>query len=246
VERSIGRRGPGLTPGETSIPDLVEWRFGPDAISTRERSVPRTPREPDSPAELMSQESDPAEATASALNAAARGDPEAARLLLPLVYEELRRLARARLRSLPPGQTLQPTALVHEAYLRVIGDEDPGWDCRGHFFAAAARAMRNILVEQARRKGRAKHGRGRNRVGLERAEPSIGPVPDDVLAVHEAVARLEHDDPRKGEIVNLRYFARLSIDETAAALGISNATVRREWRYIRTWLERELTKGEET
>jgi len=194
----------------------------------------------------MSHDPDPAESTASALNAAARGDPAAARLLLPLVYEELRSLARTRLKMLPPGQTLEPTALVHEAYLRVTRDEDPGWDCRGHFFAAAARAMRDILVEQARRKGREKHGRGRNRVGLERAEPTIGPVPDDILAVHEAVARLESGDPRKGQIVNLRYFARLSIDETAAALGISNATVRREWRYIRTWLERELTREEET
>jgi RNA polymerase sigma factor (TIGR02999 family) len=175
------------------------------------------------------------------LRAAVDGDPRAARDLLPLVYEELRTLARARLRKTPPGQTLQPTALVHEAYLRVIGSEDPGWDGRGHFFAAAARAMRDILVEQARRKMALKRGGDRHRVAIERAEPSIAPPSDDVLAVDEAVKRLEQDDPRKGEIVNLRYFARLTTAETAAALGVSVGTVEREWRYIRAWLQRELT-----
>jgi RNA polymerase sigma factor (TIGR02999 family) len=177
------------------------------------------------------------------LQAAGSGDAEAARNLLPLVYNELRDLAKARLRRLPPGQTLQPTALVHEAYLRVVGDEDPGWDGRGHFFGAAARAMRDILVEQARRKASVKHGGGHRRVDMAFAEPSIDQPSDDILAVDEAVRRLEKDDPRKGQIVNLRYFARLSSAETAQALGLSIATVGREWRYIRAWLERELSRS---
>jgi RNA polymerase sigma factor (TIGR02999 family) len=179
------------------------------------------------------------------LRAAAAGDPDAARDLLPLVYDELRDLARARLRKLPPGQTLQATALVHEAYLRVVGREDPGWDGRGHFFGAAARAMRDILVDEARRKLAAKRGGDRQRVSLDRAEPWFQPPPDEILAIDEALARLEREDPRKGEIVNLRYFARLTAAETALALGISVATVGREWRYVRAWLERELRKGEE-
>ena len=178
------------------------------------------------------------------LKAAVDGDPRAAEDLLPLVYDELRTLARARLRKIPPGQTLQPTALVHEAYLRVIGNQDPGWDGRGHFFAAAARAMRDILVEQARRKMALKRGGDRRRVAAEQAEPVFEPPTDDVLAVHEAVKRLEQDDPRKGQIVNLRYFARLTTAETAAALGVSVGTVEREWRYIRAWLQRELTRGD--
>jgi RNA polymerase sigma factor (TIGR02999 family) len=168
------------------------------------------------------------------------GDLEAARNLLPLVYDELRKLARARLRILPPGQTLQPTALVHEAYIRLVGKKDPGWDGRGHFFAAAAQAMRNILVEQARRKMAYKRGGGKRRIDIDDAEPAFAPPSEDVLAVDEAVKRLEEDDPRKGQIVNLRYFARLTAAETANALGISVATVGREWRYIRAWLEREL------
>lgn len=174
------------------------------------------------------------------LAAAARGDQEAARDLLPLVYEELRRLARARLKRVPPGQTLQPTALVHEAYLRVVRDGDPGWDGRGHFFAAAARAMRDIIVEQARRKMALKRGGGLRRIDAEHAEAIIEPPSDEVLAVDEAVQRLEKDDPRKGQIVNLRYFARLTTAETATALGVSVGTVEREWRYIRAWLQREL------
>jgi RNA polymerase sigma factor (TIGR02999 family) len=178
------------------------------------------------------------------LRAAVEGDARAARDLLPLVYEELRTLAWARLRKAPPGQTLQPTALVHEAYLRVVGSEDPGWDGRGHFFAAAARAMRDILVEQARRKAALKRGGDRHRIAIENADPAIEPPSDNVLAVDEAVKRLEQDDPRKGQIVNLRYFARMTTAETAAALGISVGTVEREWRYIRTWLQRELASDE--
>jgi len=180
------------------------------------------------------------------LRAAAAGSAEAARDLLPLVYAELRSLARARLRKLPPGQTLQPTALVHEAYLRVAGAEDPGWDGRAHFFGAAARAMRDILVEEARRKLARKRGGDRGRVDIEAAAPRLEAPPEDVLAVHEALGRLEAEDPRKGQIVNLRYFARLTAAETADALGMSVATLGREWRYIRAWLEREIRKGEES
>jgi RNA polymerase sigma factor (TIGR02999 family) len=160
--------------------------------------------------------------------------------LLPLVYEQLRNLAQARLRRLPPGHTLQPTALVHEAYLRLVAAEDPHWDGRRHFFGAAAQAMRDILVEHARRKSTQKRGGDRHRVPLEQAELTFEPPPDDVLAVDEALKQLEREDPRKGKIVNMRYFAGMTAAETADALGISVGTVHREWRYIRAWLEREL------
>jgi RNA polymerase sigma factor (TIGR02999 family) len=176
------------------------------------------------------------------LEAVRQGDSQASRELLPLVYEELRRLARARMAQEPPGQTLQPTALVHEAYLRVTEGTRADWNSRGHFFAAAAHAMRRILVEQARRKARARHGGEHRRANVEvddlplAIEKSIG----DVLAVDEAVQKLEAEDARKGQIVNLRYFAGLTTDETAAALDLSDRTVRREWRFIKAWLRREL------
>jgi len=187
--------------------------------------------------------SDP-ETVRDALEAAVRGEAGAAEHLLPMVYHELRELARARLRKLGPGQTLQPTALVHEAYLRVVKDADPGWDTRGHFFGAAARAMRDILVEQARRKHALKRGGDRRRVGMDDVEPMIQPPSDDVLAVDEAVKKLEEDDPLKGQIVNLRFFARFTEAETAAALDLPVRKVEREWRYIRTWLRRELASEE--
>lgn len=170
------------------------------------------------------------------LAAVSAGDPDAAEELLPLVYSELRRLARARMAKTPPGNTLQPTALVHEAYLRLIGSDDPGWNSRGHFFAAAAQAMRQILVDQARRKKSVKHGGDRQRVELAGVEPAIEPPTGDLLALDEALARLERSDPRKGKIVMLRYFAGLTTEETAAALDISVPTVNREWRFIRTFL----------
>ncbi|MHC4943206.1 MAG: ECF-type sigma factor [Planctomycetota bacterium] len=176
------------------------------------------------------------------LKAAAAGDRSAARDLLPMVYKELRALARAKLKHLPPGQTLQPTALVHEAYMHVVGNEDPGWKSKGHFFGAAAQAMRNILVDQARRKAAQKRGGEKVRVSMEAAEPLFEAPSADVLAVDEAIKRLEEEDPRKGQIVNLRYFARMSTSETAAALGVSVATIVREWRYIRAWLVRELKR----
>lgn len=173
------------------------------------------------------------------------GDPQAAEELLPLVYDELRRLARVRLAKEPAGQTLQPTALVHEAYLRLVGDQDPGWNSRGHFFGAAAMAMRRILVEQARRKGRLKHGGEMRRVDDDAAEIAVEGPTDDLVAIDEALAKLEADDPRKGQIVNLRYFAGLSEQEVAEAMGLSLSTIEREWRYCRRWLFTQLRRADE-
>jgi RNA polymerase sigma factor (TIGR02999 family) len=175
------------------------------------------------------------------LSAIEQGDPSAAEQLLPLVYEELRRLAVQKLAQEKPGQTLQATALVHEAYLRLVGDStEPHWDSRGHFFAAAAEAMRRILVENARRKGRLKHGREHQRVDLEpdglvSAAPSLDP-----LALDEALSRLAAIEPAKAELVKLRFFAGLTMPEAAAALDISLATAERYWTFARSWLYAEL------
>jgi RNA polymerase sigma factor (TIGR02999 family) len=182
----------------------------------------------------------PAGEVTRVLKAAADGDRKAAADLLPLVYAELRNLARAQMAKTPPGNTLQPTALVHEAYLRVVGKEDPSWNSRGHFFAAAAQAMRQILVDQARRKARLKHGGGRDRVGLSKVEPAIEPPSDDIVGLDEALTRLEQDDPRKAQIIMLRYFAGLTEEETAAALGLSAPTIRRECRFARALLAVQL------
>jgi len=165
---------------------------------------------------------------------------KSAEQLLPLVYDELRALARSRMAREAPGQTLQATALVHEAYLRLIGNADPGWNGRGHFFGAAALAMRRILVEQARRKARIKHGGGKQAIELSDAILAIDPPGADVLAIDEAISRLEKEDPRKGKIVNLRYFAGLTVKEAAVALGLSVGTLEREWRFIKAWLQVEL------
>jgi RNA polymerase sigma factor (TIGR02999 family) len=165
--------------------------------------------------------------------------------LLPEVYSELRRLAAALSVRLPPGQTLTPTALVHEAYLRLVGDQDPGWEGRRHFFGAAARAMRNILVEQARRKGTHKHGGGGHRVELTEGLAIIEPPVEDLLAVDEAIGKLQAEQPDLAEIAMLRYFAGLSADETAAVLGISSRTLAREWRFARAWLARQLGESPE-
>jgi RNA polymerase sigma factor (TIGR02999 family) len=164
--------------------------------------------------------------------------------LLPVLYSELRKLARSLMRKAPPGNTLQPTALVHEAYVRLVGDKDPGWDGRGHFFASAARAMRRILVDQARRKGAAKHGGGAERVDIDEVPVGIEPPSTDVIALDEALRELERADPRSAEVVNLRYFAGLTAPETAAALGISLSSVERDWRFARTVLRTKL--GENT
>jgi len=178
------------------------------------------------------------------LNAIEQGDPHAAADLLPLVYDELRRLAAARLAAERPGQTLQATALVHEAYVRLVGPADaPKWDGRGHFFAAAAEAMRRILVENARRKGRHKHGGGLPRADVEPANIA-GPVPDeDLLALDEAVTRLAAADPVRARLVHLRFYAGLSNEEAAEVLGVSAVTAKRYWRYARAWLHREVGQG---
>jgi len=157
--------------------------------------------------------------------------------LLPQVYEELRRLARARLAREPAGMTLQPTALVHEAYLRLAGDgSKQRWDRRGHFFAAAAIAMRRILVERARHYRRIKHGGTQQRVDLDFDSPAYAPALADVLAIDQALTRLEQLDPPKAQVVLLRYFAGLTIEETAAAMDLSPATVKNEWAFARAWL----------
>jgi RNA polymerase sigma factor (TIGR02999 family) len=170
------------------------------------------------------------------LSAVEHGDSQAAEQLLPLVYDELRKLAAQKLAQERPGQTLQATALVHEAYLRLVGATDPGWDSRGHFFAAAAEAMRRILVENARRKASAKAGGGRQRLDLSDAEPAIEGPSLDLLAMDEALTALEARDPRKAALVKLRYFAGLTIDQAAAALGISASTADNDWAYARSWL----------
>jgi RNA polymerase sigma factor (TIGR02999 family) len=176
------------------------------------------------------------------LHALAAGDPSAASQLLPLVYDELRQLAACRLARQAPGQTLQPTALVNEAYLRLVGH--PGgedWDSRGHFFAAAAEAMRRILVENARRKGRRKHGGGRARLDLDAAEQAAVPeVREDLLALDEALTKLASADPQAAQLVQLRYFAGLSIPEAAKSLGVSPRTADRLWAFARVWLLREV------
>jgi RNA polymerase sigma factor (TIGR02999 family) len=171
------------------------------------------------------------------LDAAAAGDRQAAADLLPLVYQELRALAAARLASEAPGQTLQPTALVHEAYLRLVaGDPSRPWNSRGHFFAAAAEAMRRILVDSARRKRSLKRGGGHDHQGLDGLQVAAPQPAEDLLALDEALDRLAALDPVKASLVKLRYFAGLTIEEAAAALEISPATAKRYWTYARTWL----------
>ena len=177
------------------------------------------------------------------LNAIERGEAKATDELLPLVYEELRLLAAQKLSHEPAGQTLQATALVHEAYLRLVGDEPQSWENRGHFFAAAAEAMRRILVENARRKKSTKHGGGRAGFDLEAVEMAAQTLSDDLVALDEALARLDAQDPVKAALVKLRFFAGLSIDQAAQALGISRATAIRHWSFARAWLFHELRQG---
>jgi RNA polymerase sigma factor (TIGR02999 family) len=176
------------------------------------------------------------------LSALDQGDPQAASQLLPLVYDELRKLAAYKLAHETPGQTLQPTALVHEAYLRLVvnpqreGQKEPPWDSRAHFFAAAAEAMRRILVESARRKKRAKHGGDLHRVELHDQDVPVRPPPDEIIALDEALTRLAEEDPEATQVVQLHFFAGLSIDQAAKALGVSRATAYRQWSYARAWL----------
>ena len=178
------------------------------------------------------------------LDAAAAGDPKAAADLLPLVYDELRKLAAARMAAEAPDHTLQPTALVHEAYLRLIRtDAGRPWNGRGHFFAAAAEAMRRILVDNARRKKSVRAGGHHRRVALSHVEPTLEGPRVDLLALDEALARLEAKDKRKAEVVKLRFFAGLTNAQVAQVLGISPATAENDWAYAKTWLR--VTMGDD-
>jgi RNA polymerase sigma factor (TIGR02999 family) len=176
------------------------------------------------------------------LSAIEQGDPTAAEQLLPLVYEELRALAAARLAQEKPGQTLQATALVHEAYLRLVDtDKVQRWNSRGHFFAAAAEAMRRILIGNARRKHALKRGGQAERVELDAIELADQPADDKLLAMDDALVRLTGKDPIKAELVKLRFFGGLTNEEAAQILGISTATAERYWAYARAWLQQEIT-----
>lgn len=180
------------------------------------------------------------------LKAVAAGDQAATDELLPLVYEELRNLARQRLSAEPGGQTLQPTALVHEAYLRLLGTpaseaSQPCWNDRGHFFAAAAHAMRRIMIERARKHRSVKHGGDRQRLTLDESEIAIDEHGAQLLDLEQAMTQLEARDVRKAEIVMLRFFAGLTIEQTAVALDLSPATVKNEWRFARAWLHSEMS-----
>ena len=176
------------------------------------------------------------------INAIEQGDPQATERLLPLVYEELRALAAKKMAQEKPGQTLQATALVHEAYLRLVGSENTGWDGRGHFFAAAAEAMRRILVDNARRKKSERHGGNLKQIGLDQAAPvnKGGPSADELLSMNEALQKLAKTDAKRADLVKLRYFAGLTIEQTAEIMGISPATAKRDWSYARAWLVRKI------
>ena len=177
---------------------------------------------------------------AQLLKAVEDGHPRAAEELLPSVYAELRRFARSLMAKTPPGNTLQPTALVHQAYLRIVGEKDPGWNSRGHFFAAAAQAMRQILVDQARRKAAAEHGGGQRRVDADDVDIPIESPSEDILALDEALKRLSQSDARKARVVELRYLVGLDVAETARVLGVSEPTVERDWRFARAFLYDQL------
>ena len=186
------------------------------------------------------------------LSAIAQGDAHAAGQLLPLVYDELRKLAAQKLSKEKPGQTLDATALVHEAYLRLVKkpagksrSAEPSWDSRGHFFAAAAEAMRRILVDRARRKKRLRHGGGLQKHPLEEKEPAIASPVDalDLLALNEALDGLEAASPRRAQLVKLRYFAGFTLPEVARMLGISQSTAEADWTYAKAWLKREMEKA---
>jgi RNA polymerase sigma factor (TIGR02999 family) len=179
------------------------------------------------------------------LSAIEQGDPHAAEQLLPLVYDELRKLAAQRMAQESPGQTIQATALVHEAYMRLLASPDAPprelhWDSRGHFFAAAAEAMRRILIENARRKGRVKRGGARKRVDLDDADLISFAAPDELLLIDEAIAKLAGEDAHAAQLVRLRYFAGLSVEEAAEMSGLSRSTAYEHWSYARAWLHFEL------
>jgi RNA polymerase sigma factor (TIGR02999 family) len=172
------------------------------------------------------------------------GDRQAADRLLALVYQELRKLAAQKMRHESPGQTLAPTALVHEAYLRLASGDPQHWNSRGHFFAAAAEAMRRILIENARRKQALRRGGDRQKLSLDAVEPAAPETSQDLLALNDALEKLEQKDARKAQLVKLRYFAGLTMEEAAATLGVSVATAHRDWNYARAWLHQEIAGNE--
>lgn len=178
------------------------------------------------------------------LNAIEQGDTKSVDELLPLVYEELRFLAAQKLSQERPGQTLQATALVHEAYIRLVGDETHNWKGRRHFFLAAAEVMRRILIENARRKRRIKRGGDRHRVNLEEVNVVFETPSENVIVINEALIKLSKEDPIVADLVKLWYFAGLTLEQTAGILGISRRTAHRYWDYARAWLHQEITKGE--
>ena len=182
----------------------------------------------------------------SILSAIEQGDLKAAEQLLPLVYEELRTLAKQKMAHENPGQTLQATALVHEAYLRlVVRDKIQGWDSRGHFFAAAAEAMRRILIENARRKKRLKRGGNRDRIDLDDPRLAYVEPVDELIAIDEALEQLARDDPSAAQLFKLRFFAGISIEDAAEIVGFSRSTAYEQWAYARAWLRRWLTRDED-
>ena len=174
------------------------------------------------------------------LEEAAQGREQAADQLLPLVYEQLKKIAQRRMADERPEHTLQATALVHEAYLRLVGDEDPKWANRAHFFKAASEAMRRILIDHARKRGRIKRGGDQKRVTISVADLAYTENPQEILVLDEAIQRLEPQDPQMAEVVRLRFYAGLSVEETANVLGVSRSTVKRDWGVARAWLFREL------
>ncbi len=178
------------------------------------------------------------------LAAAGEGDEAAQRQLWAVIYDELRKLAQSQMAAEAAGHTLQPTALVHEAFFRLFGDAEAEWSSRKHFFGAAAKAMRQIRIDDARRRNRLKRGGGERPGVLADEPPVFDQDPTEVLAVHDALDRLEGEDSRKAEVVMLRYFAGLTEEEAASALGVSRRTVQIEWRLARAWLHRELSKGD--
>ena len=174
------------------------------------------------------------------LSAIEQGAPCAAEQLLPLVYDELRRLAAQKLAQEKPGQTLQATALVHEAYVRLVGSGEQRWDNRGHFFAAAAEAMRRILIDRARHKRSTKRGGGRKKLDIDAVDLATQATPDQLLAINDALTKLAREDAAAARLVELRYFAGLTVEEAGKVLGMSTATAYRHWKYARAWLHSEL------
>lgn len=180
------------------------------------------------------------------LNDLPADDPNAAAELLPLVYDELRKLARAKMSNELPNHTLQATALVHEAYLRLLGNQDQSWSNRAHFFGAAAEAMRRILIDHARRRQAQRHGGGKQRVPLEEISIAAPGTDDELLAVHDALEKLLAHDAQKAELVKLKYFAGLTTEQAAEVTGVSLPTAKRHWAYARAWLFREISRAQST